>query len=57
MAYITPNSTIWILKNIDIDEEYNHTLFSQNLTEQHNKFFAVENNTYKYMSMEVPKKD
>lgn len=40
MAYISPNSDVYILKGVPLDRSYNHTLFQPNLTVQFNAFYG-----------------
>lgn len=55
MAYITPNSDIWLLSGVDLEPSYTHTLYNSgeataaNREAQFMKFMVRENNVYKYL--------
>lgn len=40
MAYIAPNSDVYILKGVPLDRSYNHTLLQSSTTEQYNTFYS-----------------
>ena len=43
MAYIQPSTDIYLLKGINIDNDYNHTLYFSSLNSQTNYFVGVAN--------------
>ena len=45
MAYIAPNSDVYILKGVPLDRSYNHTLFQSNETSQYNTFYSYRKYT------------
>ena len=45
MAYIAPNSDVYILKGVPLDRSYNHTLYQRNSTEQYNTFYSYRKYT------------
>ena len=40
MAYIAPNTDVYILKGVPLDRSYNHTLLQSSTTEQYNTFYS-----------------
>ena len=42
MAYITPNSDLYILRNISLDEGYNHTMYFTSELQQYNTFYSYK---------------
>ena len=40
MAYIAPNSDVYILKGVPLDRRYNHTLLQSTATSQYNIFYS-----------------
>lgn len=40
MAYIAPNSDVYILKGVPLDRSYNHTLLQSDETSQYNTFYS-----------------
>lgn len=45
MAYITPNSDVYILKGVSLDSDYNHTLHNTSLTAQYNELIQYRKYT------------
>lgn len=45
MAYIAPNSDVYILKGVSLDKNYNHTLYVTDLTTQYNTLVAYRKYT------------
>ena len=43
MAYITPNTTVYIMHNIPLDGSYQHTIYFASETAQQNYFFSPSN--------------
>ena len=44
MAYITPNTTVYIMRNIPLDGSYQHTIYFASESAQQNYFFSQSNN-------------
>ena len=44
MAYITPNTTVYIMRNIPLDSSYQHTIYFASTSAQQNYFFSQANN-------------
>ena len=45
MAYIAPNSDVYILKGVPLDRSYNHTLLQSTETAQYNTFYSYRKYT------------
>lgn len=50
VGYIQPNSTIYLLRGVDIDKDYKHTLFATNTTNQWNKLSTYIKYTFSEQS-------
>ena len=48
MAYITPNTTVYIMRNIPLDGSYQHTIYFASESAQQNYFFSPANNKIAY---------
>lgn len=48
MAYITPNTTVYIMRNIPLDGSYQHTIYFASESAQQNYFFSQANNKIAY---------
>ena len=46
MAYIAPDSDIYVLKGVPLDSDYNHTLYQTSATAQYNTFYAYRKYTF-----------
>lgn len=50
MAYISPNSDIYILRRVPLDSSYNHTGYFTNATAQYDKFYSYLKYTFNVQS-------
>lgn len=50
MAYIAPNSTVYILKGVPLDRSYNHTLLQSGLSSQYETFYRYVKYTLFFQS-------
>ena len=48
MTYITPNTTVYIMRNIPLDGSYQHTIYFASESAQQNYFFSQANNKIAY---------